>query len=58
MKIMKIYEIAASWDRVKVSIGAGPRQQTLPSSSKPRTPEINAKQLKSIKNVKTGFEII
>ena len=25
MKIMKIYEIAASWDRVKVSIGARPR---------------------------------
>ena len=40
-KSMKIDEIAASWDRAKVSIGAGPRQQTSPSVSKPRTLEIH-----------------
>ena len=37
---MKIDEIAASWDRVKVSIGARPRQQTL-LRFQPRTPEIH-----------------
>ena len=40
-KSIEIHEIAGSWDRVKVSIVAGPRRQTLPSISKPRTPEIH-----------------
>ena len=33
MKIMKIDEIAASWDRAKVSIGAGPRCHRRPQAA-------------------------
>ena len=43
MKIMKIDEIAASQDRAKVSIGAGPRPHRLQQAAKLRP-------LKSVKS--------
>ena len=55
MKIMKIDEIAASYDRAKVSIGAGPRWHSGPQvadlrpSKFMKTYEILRKHMKSMK---------
>ena len=38
---MKIDAIGASWDRVKVSLAAGPRWQTLQQDFEPRPPKID-----------------
>ena len=38
---MKIHKKAAIWDRVKVSLGASFRLQTLAEAAKPPTPEIH-----------------
>ena len=38
---MKIDEKAASWNRVKVSLGATSRQQAVAEAAKPRAPEIH-----------------
>ena len=53
MKSMKIYEIAASWDRAKVSIGAGPRCNRGQLVLKHPTPEIHGIHENTMKSMKS-----
>ena len=51
-KSMKINEMAASWNRANVSLGAGPRCHRAQQGSKPRTLGINEMQWKPMKIMK------
>ena len=48
---MKIYEIASSWDRVKVSKGAGLRLQRLPQAATGLLTSDPSNLMKSSKNL-------
>ena len=53
MKIMKINKIAASWNRAKVSLGAGPRPDPVATGLQPRNlgiHEISRNPLKTYEN--------